>query len=130
MMKALALVSLLCWVNTAIAGSAWVLWRKEYHGSNPNNATKQWGTETLHWNVLSASTNEADCQRKLQDAMERAQDPKKIPKDQEWWHSVEDTTISRAVFPKNAKDTDTIIERHVLRYICLPETVDPRVPRR
>ncbi len=81
MIKALALISILCWVNTAFAGSAWVLWLKEYNASNPNNISKRWETETLHWNVLSASSQEADCQRKLQDAMERAKDPQKIPKD-------------------------------------------------
>lgn len=124
----LFLAVLLVVANEAVAACAWVLWVEDDRVSDPKKSG--WGVEKTDWRLLGASSNEADCQRKLRDAIERVTTPDNKLDNAGVMYKVTGDTVSFAFFPKDAKLTDAIITHsQLLRYFCLPDTIDPRNPK-
>src|SRR5215510_5868335 len=99
MLRVLTVVCMLSLVNPVFAGSAWVLWVQDSRGSDPHPTTHKWRKFTQTWRVLGASPQEADCQRKLRDAMEDVKNPESIPENEDRRYHATDTTIEIIIFP-------------------------------
>jgi hypothetical protein len=102
---------------------AWVLWTEESRFWNPK--AEGWGSQTSDWEVVDGSSSETECRRKLADTMKRAANPDIPPNDDLMLKKTEDT-ITYLFFPKNTKETDKVRRSQVFRYVCLPDSVNPR----
>jgi len=120
----LFLTLLLPVASEALAAGTWVLWVEDERFWDPKG--EHWGRQTRNWNVLDASSSEAECRRKLGETIKRVTNPENPPKDEDMMYKVTGDAVTFVFFPKDAKPTDKLRRSQVLRYICLPDTVDPR----
>ena len=123
----LFLVVLLVVANEAKAACAWVLWVQDDRLEHRKDRDP--GQQQIDWELIGASSSEADCQRKLKDTIERVTNPEKLPDEAKVMYKVEGDTVHFLFFPKNGKPTDTNTRSQTLHYFCLPDTVDPRNPK-
>ena len=117
---------MLCVVHEAVATCAWVLWVQDDRVSYLRGERS---APHMAWSLLGASAKEADCQRKLRSAVAHVTKPDQHPSDTEVLSKVEGDTVSLVFLPKAAKPTETPTQSQILRYFCLPDTVDPRHPQ-
>lgn len=110
--------------NVALAEGAWVLWVQDNRFENPTGG--RWGTQKSAWRVITASSTETECRRKLQETIERVTNPEFPPKDEKVLYKVTGDTVSFVFYPK---DGGPMTANQILRYVCLPDTVDPREHR-
>lgn len=118
---------LLVLASESPAAGAWVLWVQEERFSDPKGG--HWGAETQRWDVLDASSSEAECRRKLGERIKRVTNPDSSPKDVKVFYKLIGDTVRFLFYPKDAKPEDTMIAAQDLHYVCLPDTVDPREPK-
>ena len=105
-------------------GGCLVLWVQDSRFGNPTGG--RWGTQKSAWLVLTASSTETECRRKLRETIERVTNPEFPPKDEKVLYKVTGDTVSFLFYPK---DGGPMTANQILRYVCLPDTVDPREPR-
>jgi hypothetical protein len=98
----IATVSLLAWATTAGAECAWVLW---VEGSE----TVDNATAAHQWNVIQAVQNESLCETALQGKMNA--------------EKRQNIVANNTVRLMRGRSIMTF------RYLCLPDTVDPRGPK-
>jgi hypothetical protein len=110
----------------SIAGSAWVLWSEEYRYSKPSQ--DRWLRQERQWHVLSGFSDLASCQDGLKDWIEKTiiNASKARMDDADLMYKATEDTLEFLYFPKHAKETDTVKSVQKFRYLCLPETTDPR----
>lgn len=125
---AIVLSALFIGVGEVVAACGWVLWDHDEKLWEPRG--HGWGKQSSQWSVINASSNEEDCTRKLQEQVKLAVTNYSVPEDEEIMQKVEDNRISIMYFPKNSKPDDTVKRVQNIRYVCLPDTVDPREPKR
>ncbi len=101
-----------------------MLWVQDERFWDPT--PKDWGHQTRSWGVLDASSSESECRRKLGATIKRVTSPENSPKDERVMYKVTNDVVTFIFFPKDSKPTDTVTHSQVLRYVCLPDTVDPR----
>ena len=121
-------ITLQCFATYAGAACSWVLWADDQNFSNP--VSKGWGSHTTEWVIVNASTSESECLTKMEETrMRLMKSLVSLSEEEDVMVKSEGDTISIAYFPKNAKATETIKRSQTIRYICLPDTVDPRHSR-
>ena len=102
-----------------------MLWVEEIRYSNPNSKT--WVTKTHEWSIVDASSNEKECRQKIDDKiMNCILNSDSLSKTEDVYYKVTGNTIRFLFFNNDAKPDDKVKRSQVLRYICLPDTVDPR----
>jgi hypothetical protein len=127
-------------VNSADAKSAWILWKR--------TATMQTLGTGVDWTLSSAQGDMKDCQRKLKQAVSKFASP--LGHDAEGWEKPKGDD-SEELFPwhlrKGAGEVKRVWadgnegvvylpgpsgrrEAIMVQFLCLPETVDPRSPKR
>jgi uncharacterized protein YdeI (BOF family) len=123
---ALVLLSiLLISSEIALADSAWVLWVEDRQNSAPKSQT--WGTQTNKWSIVDASSSEKECRLKIQEKIINCiLNTENLLKSEDVFYKVNKDTITFLFFNKDVKPDDKVKRTQVLRYICLPGTVDPR----
>lgn len=128
----IVLSALFIGVGEVVAACGWVLWANNEKFWEPRGYG--WGKQSSQWSVINASSNEEDCMRKLQKqvtlAATNAATNSFAPEGEEMMQKVEDNGISISYFPKNSKPDDTVKRVQNISYVCLPDTVDPREPKR
>jgi hypothetical protein len=126
MFGVLVVVCMLCFASPTFAASAWVLWAEDFRYDNPTDSG--WGTQTTDWALLHAFADETTCKRERGLAMLEVLANLQSDK-YDVLYKMTDTMIKLNFFPKNAKPTDTIKHAQTIRYVCLPDTIDPRTPK-
>jgi hypothetical protein len=120
----LLFVSLSVLAGPASAGCAWVLWYEEaitaFPERNPEHRTESPPTHARTWTIVQANASEADCQRGLTAEMTRRSRPEP---DREI--SVAANRVVETVF-RASRGRRQVVSTTNLRYVCLPDTVDPR----
>jgi hypothetical protein len=125
---ALFLLSVLVVLASKSPGAgAWVLWVQEERFSDPKGG--HWSTVTRRWDVLDASSSEAECRQKLGERIKGVTNSNKSSKDAKVLYKVIGNTVRFLFYPNDAKRADTMIAAQDLHYVCLPDTVDPREPK-
>jgi hypothetical protein len=108
MIRALLVVtSLLLTASSAWAECAWVLWNEVTRVPENVNAKSQ------EWIAIAASVEKAECERSL------ATKISSLPKEAKM-SSTSSNVLRRDIGPK---------ETELMRFICLPDTIDPRGPK-
>lgn len=119
------LLILLLWSEVALAEGALVLWVEEIRYSDPK--PKTWGTQTREWIIIDASSSEKECRQKIDDKiMNCILNSDGLSKIEDVYYKVTESTITFLFFNKDAKPDDKVKRSQVLRYICLPDAIDPR----
>jgi hypothetical protein len=113
MRPVLALLALLALAPAASADCAWVLWMEERFAATPPESS---------WRVLQGATTYDSCQAALY-ARVRDDDTDRATRGDHMLTEVYGPVIAKLRGP------DGNGASQVLRYLCLPDTVDPRVPK-
>ena len=93
---------------TVHAECAWGLWYETQFAAKTTGKSSQW------WNILDSSATEAACKRVLEDTVKQVSRPRE---------NVTTQVKGSLVIKEDAGTLTT------LRYVCLPDTVDPRGPK-
>ncbi len=109
-----ALCCLLGLVSSASADCAWVLWMEERFAATPPESP---------WRVLQGATTSESCQAGLY-ARVRDDDTDRATRGDHMLTEVYGPVIAKLRGPDGRGASQ------VLRYLCLPDTVDPRVAKR
>ena len=115
----LAAFSLLIMSPRAHAECAWVLWNDELR---LDYAT---GMATRSWHTVASASKKPDCEARLREEIGRVTRPDYVPKD------VRFKVIGDAVqvtYYRPDKPDERTSRVQTFRYVCLPNTIDPRAP--
>jgi len=124
---------------SALAECAWVLWWEEtstfssYRTAEANiPGAKLDERETSSWNILGSYTTNAGCEAaqasKIDDVLKTWRMEKAVAKSGE--HTINYTPGSNVIATRHEYTGElTRIYYERLRYLCLPDTVDPRGPK-
>ena len=110
---ALALLFSLVCVRAAAADCAWVLWMEERLAATPPASS---------WRVLQGATTYDSCQAALY-ARVRDDDTDRVTRGDRMLTEVAGGVVAKL------RGADGTGASQVLRYLCLPDTVDPRAPK-
>ena len=109
----------------AYSASSWVLWAEVGSVWEPNEAAKRWDKHSINWKLLNAFNDKKSCQSGLNDAIKKITAPDKNEQ-YDVLYKVNDNEVTLFYFPNNAKGTDVIQRSETYRYICIPDSIDPR----
>ena len=109
----LAGLGLVACATTAFAECAWVLWMEERFAATPAESS---------WRVLQGSTTYDSCESGLF-ARVRDDDTDRVTRGEQTLTEVKGPVVSKL------RGVDGRGASQVLRYLCLPDTVDPRGPK-
>jgi hypothetical protein len=129
MFKVLVAVCLLCFASPTLAESAWMLWAQDNRYENAIPGTGTWGTQTSRWDIIEGFADEGTCKQHrgltMLEVLMNVQSDK-----EDVLYKRTDNKLFFSFFPKNAKPTDRTKYEQILIYVCLPDTIDPRIPNR
>ena len=106
----LALLCVFAFTTAAYADCAWVLWMEERFASTPAQSS---------WRVLQGATTSDSCQAGLY-ARVRDDDTDRATRSEQMLTEVYGPVVAKLRGPDGRGASQ------VLRYLCLPDTVDPR----
>jgi hypothetical protein len=120
--RAFLLIAFSMLVSAAAAGAecAWVLWNDE--------ARLDYGThiESRVWHTIAGAPTRKKCEARLRREIERVTHPDNPPKDVLF--EVRGDAVQLLYF-RSDQPKETIARVQTFRYVCLPDTVDPRGPK-
>jgi len=118
------IVTVLCCVLTlttsALAECAWVLWYKQTGMRLPDVVG-----DPPSWEVVQAKASRAECLRGL--TAEVAREERATNRNREI--SVTEDMVSENLFRVADDGHRELVVMRIRRYVCLPDTVDPRGPK-
>ena len=115
---ALALFAIsLAFVPSASAQSAWVLWNETEDTVFSSSESREW-SESHTWTVVMAGPNKARCEAEVARAIEQ------FAKDRGKHEKVE--VKGNRVLVTNYSAEGSLLTATIHRFICFPDTVDPR----
>jgi len=128
-MKQIIQVLLLLAVSgDVISGSAWVLWVEIDTAWEPNEIKKKWDRSDTNWELLDAFEDKKTCQSGLNEEIKKIITAQSENDKFDVMNKVEGNKVKFAFFFKNKKKqkTDVIQRSEIYRYICVPDTIDPK----
>ena len=111
---------LLTSAETAHAECAWVLWNDEARLDYGTN------TESRFWHPIAGVSRKPDCEARLRQEIEQVTHPDNPPKDVLF--KVHGDAV-QVLYVRSDKPAEKIARIQTFRYVCLPDTVDPRGPK-
>ena len=114
----LTTVLLLGSASVSSAECAWVLWVEDEQSSAPG-----WTVQTS-WVLMQAYSNETECRKFLRKGLEQPTIEESA--DKHMMYKVTGDTLTILYFPKDFDATTKSTHRQVFRFLCLPDTIDPR----
>jgi len=109
----------------AHASPAWILWAEVYSAWDGDEKTGNWGKHDIRWNLINAHERKNDCEKALNETILKLAASKESEKI-EVMYKVTDNIVSLAYVPKNSKNTGGTQRIQTYRYLCIPDTIDPR----
>lgn len=116
----IALLSLPFCAVSASAECAWVLWYEQAEILFPKDAPL---SSSMSWGLVQAASSEAECRRALSAEVKGRSQPSENRKIMSGESSVHET-----IFQIN-DGRRQLVSMTDFRYVCLPDTVDPRGPK-
>ncbi len=124
MYKSILLI-LLVLSGDAFSASSWILWAEIYTVWEPNEVTKKWGKHNTNWKLLNAFDDKKACDNNIKNEINKITAPDDN-KTSDVAYKIEEDIVTLFYFPYKAKKSSAIQSFETYRYICIPDTIDPR----
>jgi hypothetical protein len=118
-----ALLALAVLAGSASAECAWVLWYEEGLIQFPQDQPL---STSMSWKLVRASVTAAECKLALAAEIIKRSSPRDPNR---WGIMVFNDSVSEDLFDVTDGQKGRLLSTTLFKYICLPDTIDPRGPK-